>query len=276
MVLMRGIVWKNDCNSVSTQSSLIGPLLRKLITQLLPSILFWKNKLWTVFTELIPPDALLSPATEIEKLLIQILSSTLFLLFYSQYYIVTHSLSLLRCRDGYMSVYPFILCDYSRHSQHVYLYSTSIVGFVVYGVILSCIWIYLIRVNRQGIKNNSSKLNAWYGFFHSDFKARYKWWNLFVLFRRLILACFVGLLANIPSWQGVGISFVLQVNIALVAWLQPAITTADNIAEVVAVAGLLLTHMNLEAGGEKVGQCKDDVFLCECIDNTYVYWFDCV
>ena len=137
------------------------------------------------FTELISPDALLSPATEIEKLLIQILSSTLFLLFYSQYYIVTQCLSLLRCRDdGYVSVYPFILCDYSRHSQHVYLFSTSIAGFVAYGVILSCIWIYLIRINRQGIKNNSSKLNAWYGFFHSDFKARYKWW--------ICLFCFEG------------------------------------------------------------------------------------
>ena len=72
--------------------------------------------------------------------------------------------------------------------------------------------------------------------------------DLFVLFRRLILACFVA--ANNNSWQGVGISVALLVNIALVLWLQPAITTADNIAEVVAVSGLLLTHMDLLAGGD--------------------------
>ena len=146
------------------------------------------------FEPLIRDDELLPPVTKNETLAIKIFRATLFFLFYVQFFIVARMMSLIQCSSqGNMTLYPFVPCSEANWPPLPIL-ALSVMGFIFYGIILSLVWVFLIRINRQGIKNNSAKMNAWFGFFHGSYKERYKWWNILILARRLTLACLIGLL----------------------------------------------------------------------------------
>ena len=202
------------------------------------------------FIYLVDDEFMPTRITATEDLIIRILRTILFFFFYSQFYVVATVMSLFRCEDDYMVAYRYIPCtslvDFTSSSSSSYsvIFYTALAGFIFYGLILSLLWIGLIYMNWHGIKSNSTKLNRWFGFFHSDYKDQYKWWNILVLIRRLLLACFIGLLHKNDPFQIVSFCIVLLANLILSMHFKPAQDPKDNYAEVMGVSTLLLTYIS--------------------------------
>lgn len=180
--------------------------------------------------------------SKVEHLKEKILGSISIILFWIHPFIFKFCLSAFNCKEIEGSAWLYvdleIECWEGDHMKYAMIF--GLFGLVIWGLIVPAAWFFLLKRNREKLNQIETKLK--YGFLYNGYQAKNYYWELFLVYRKVILVtCSVFLRWENQAVTVTIVHIIIFVYLAVESQVRPYLEEGYNKLDIMSLLAILAT-----------------------------------